>query len=86
MVSERTHGGRERERAPSTAPAPALPPGRPSDYFEPTYASKYDVAVAVRRVAHARGRQQTAERLRELASVSVEWAKVIDVPSVEVRR
>jgi len=84
MVSERTHGGRERERPPSTAPTPSS--GRPSDYFEPSFASKHDVAVAVRRVAHARGRKQTAERLRELAHTALEWADVVDVPSVEVRR
>lgn len=41
-------------------------------------ASRHTLAVAVRRVGTARGRHQTAERLRELAAEAEAWARVIN--------
>ena len=67
------------ETTATTSPAPERwRPDRP--------ASKTSVTVAVRRVASARGRQQTVERLQQLAAESLAWADVLRVGPQGVRR
>jgi hypothetical protein len=60
--------------------------GDPARWRPEQPASKHTVVVAIRRVASARGKRQTIERLHQLAAEAKAWAAVLDVGSVGIRR
>jgi hypothetical protein len=49
-------------------------------------ADRHSLAIAVRRVGTAQGRDQTVQRLRELAAEAHAWADALSANSYELRR